>query len=70
MIRHIVLEFMMLARCAVVTAMAGCLFLWESAQAAPQQPLEIYFIDVEGGQSTLVVTPERHSLLIDTRLGG
>lgn len=27
MIRHIVLEFMMLARCAVVTAMAGCLFL-------------------------------------------
>ena len=58
------------ARRAVVTAMAGCLFLWESAQAAPQQPLEIYFIDVEGGQSTLVVTPERHSLLIDTGWAG
>ena len=28
--------------------------------------LQIYFIDVEGGQSTLIVTPERHSLLIDT----
>ena len=34
---------------------------------APQsKPLEIYFIDVEGGQSTLFVTPEGHSLLIDT----
>lgn len=32
----------------------------------PQLPLQIYFIDVEGGQSTLFVTPEKHSLLIDT----
>ena len=32
--------------------------------------LEIYFIDVEGGQSTLVVTPDRHSLLIDTGWAG
>lgn len=28
--------------------------------------LDIYFIDVEGGQSTLLVTPERQSFLIDT----
>ena len=28
--------------------------------------LQIYFIDVEGGQSTLFVTPDKHSLLIDT----
>ena len=28
--------------------------------------LEIYFIDVEGGQATLFVTPDHHSLLIDT----
>lgn len=28
--------------------------------------LQIYFVDVEGGQSTLFVTPEKHSLLIDT----
>ena len=28
--------------------------------------LDIYFIDVEGGQATLVVTPEGESLLIDT----
>src|SRR6201988_3502282 len=32
----------------------------------PQLPLQIYFIDVEGGQSTLFVTPDKHSLLIDT----
>jgi competence protein ComEC len=32
--------------------------------------LEIYFIDVEGGQSTLIVTPDHHSLLIDTGWAG
>src|SRR4051812_39077042 len=34
-------------------------------KAASGGTLEIYFIDVEGGQATLVVTPEKHSLLID-----
>jgi len=34
--------------------------------AQGRAPLQIYFIDVEGGQSTLFVTPEHHSLLIDT----
>lgn len=28
--------------------------------------LQIFFVDVEGGQSTLFVTPDGHSLLIDT----
>jgi len=32
----------------------------------PSAALQIYFIDVEGGQSTLFVTPDKHSLLIDT----
>lgn len=41
-----------------------------SAKAAASGTLEIYFIDVEGGQSTLVVTPEKHSLLIDTGWAG
>src|SRR5215207_9859156 len=31
--------------------------------------IEIYFIDVEGGQSTLLVTPAGQSLLIDTGYG-
>ena len=34
--------------------------------AAAPKPLQIYFIDVEGGQSTLFVTPSGQSLLIDT----
>jgi beta-lactamase superfamily II metal-dependent hydrolase len=33
---------------------------------APQKALRIYFVDVEGGQSTLFVTPDGKSLLIDT----
>jgi competence protein ComEC len=36
--------------------------------SVPPSPrsLQIYFVDVEGGQATLFVTPSRHSLLIDT----
>jgi beta-lactamase superfamily II metal-dependent hydrolase len=33
---------------------------------ATTKPLEIYFVDVEGGQATLFVTPAGQSLLIDT----
>jgi beta-lactamase superfamily II metal-dependent hydrolase len=41
-----------------------------STGARPHQPehaapLTFYFIDVEGGQSTLIVTPDRQSLLVD-----
>lgn len=32
--------------------------------------LDIYFIDVEGGQSTLIVTPSGESLLVDTGYDG
>ena len=38
--------------------------------AQPSRTLDIYFIDVEGGQSTLIVTPEGQSLLIDTGFAG
>ena len=34
--------------------------------ATTTKSLQIYFVDVEGGQSTLFVTPEGQSLLIDT----
>jgi beta-lactamase superfamily II metal-dependent hydrolase len=34
--------------------------------AASAKSLQIYFVDVEGGQATLVVTPSGQSLLIDT----
>jgi competence protein ComEC len=38
----------------------------KSARAANRNDLRIYFIDVEGGQSTLFVTPAGESLLVDT----
>jgi beta-lactamase superfamily II metal-dependent hydrolase len=40
------------------------------AAAAPAKTLDIYFIDVEGGQSTLLVSPGGKSLLIDTGWSG
>jgi competence protein ComEC len=47
-----------------------CLYALSTASAIPspdaQKPLQIYFVDVEGGQSTLFVTPSGQSLLIDT----
>ena len=36
-----------------------------AAPAASPKSLQIYFIDVEGGQSTLIVSPSGQSLLID-----
>ncbi|HEX4783724.1 MAG TPA: MBL fold metallo-hydrolase [Candidatus Sulfotelmatobacter sp.] len=36
-----------------------------TAQATTAKPLQIYFVDVEGGQATLVVSPTGESLLID-----
>ncbi len=43
---------------------------WLLLGAAPVLPaakmLEIYFIDVEGGQATLIVPPSKQSLLVDT----
>ena len=38
--------------------------------AAAAKPMQIYFIDVEGGQSTLVISPSGQSLLIDTGWSG
>jgi competence protein ComEC len=35
-------------------------------RAQAPKPLDIYFIDVEGGQATLFVTPSGESMLIDT----
>jgi competence protein ComEC len=43
---------------------------WLAASASAARTLDIYFIDVEGGQSTLVVTPAGESLLIDTGYAG
>lgn len=42
------------------------LMLGQPAPAVSARPLEIYFIDVMGGASTLVVTPEGESVLVDS----
>jgi beta-lactamase superfamily II metal-dependent hydrolase len=42
---------------------------WGCTFAARAAPLDIYFVDVEGGQSTLIVTPQHQTLLIDAGWG-
>jgi beta-lactamase superfamily II metal-dependent hydrolase len=37
-----------------------------AAKGQPQRTLDIYFIDTEGGQATLFVTPSGESMLVDT----
>ena len=44
----------------------ACALLCTVTQAAESKSLQIFFIDVEGGQATLIVTPSGQSLLIDT----
>src|SRR5262245_15566602 len=46
------------------------LLVWLLAGAASARTLDIYFIDVEGGQATLIVTPSGESLLIDAGYAG
>lgn len=54
-------------RASAILALAGLLSV-ECAEARKEsgKALQIYFVDVEGGQATLLVTPEGKSLLIDT----
>jgi beta-lactamase superfamily II metal-dependent hydrolase len=48
-------------------ALRACfLLLFTVCLVADSKPLQIFVIDVEGGQSTLFVTPKGESLLIDT----
>ena len=50
----------------VAMLMTTLAVLIPNAQANSAKSLRIYFIDVEGGQSTLLVTPSGKSVLIDT----
>lgn len=61
------------AMATMVAAAAGALVLGiamaamgQPKSAAETKDLRVYFIDVEGGQATLFVTPQGESLLIDT----
>jgi len=50
------------ARLTMFTAMAVAAF----AESTASKNLDIYWIDVEGGAATLILTPSGQSLLIDT----
>ena len=55
------------SRCAIGV---GLLVLLATPPAATQEALRVYFVDVEGGQATLVVSPSGESLLIDSGFPG
>ena len=40
-----------------------------SAQIGPTDTLDIYWIDVEGGAATLIITPDQESILMDAGWG-
>src|SRR6187549_1010764 len=51
----------------LLRALTGVLLLTTAALASPvDKRLDIYWIDVEGGAATLLVTPAGETVLIDT----
>jgi competence protein ComEC len=65
--------FSILVRHGILAAWLGLSASWSASATPPprtRKPLQIYFIDVEGGQATLFVTPAGQSLLIDTGWAG
>jgi beta-lactamase superfamily II metal-dependent hydrolase len=58
---------MMKGALLVAVSVAACAVAVLTAQA---QTLDIYVVDVEGGNATLFVTPGRESVLVDTGNGG
>jgi competence protein ComEC len=55
---------------AVFVGLASSALAFGATPAAKPNDLKVYFVDVEGGQATLFVTPEKKSLLIDTGWAG
>ena len=45
---------------------AGVALAAPSIRAADPRPLDIFFVDVEGGAATLIVTPRGESVLVDS----
>src|SRR5437588_8335439 len=60
----------MSTRRAIVVAVLAATITWTASADVMRRTLDIYFIDVEGGQSTLIVTPSGQSLLVDTGFPG
>ncbi|MEY2412752.1 MAG: competence protein ComEC, partial [Acidobacteriaceae bacterium] len=51
--------------CNALLGTIVCIFFLSCA-FAKSKPMQIFLIDVEGGQATLIVSPSGQSLLIDT----
>src|ERR1035437_2992759 len=50
----------------MLSAVLAVLLGFTNPSAPKAAPLHIYWIDVEGGGATLIVTPARESILVDT----
>ena len=48
----------------------GCVPFIRAQEKAAKKPLDIYFLDTEGGQATLFVSPSGQSMLVDTGFPG
>jgi competence protein ComEC len=59
-----------LAVIALAAAAIAAPVVQAASSLAAEKGLRVYFVDVEGGQATLFVTPEGQSLLIDTGWDG
>ena len=55
---------------SVALAFTLFMFTGSARPAGNEKSLQIYFVDVEGGQSTLIVDPAGESLLVDTGWAG
>jgi competence protein ComEC len=55
--------------CSSFIILIGLSFVLPQTRAA-DKPLEVYFVDVEGGQATLFVSPTGQSMVVDTGWGG
>src|SRR5687768_12548058 len=51
---------------AGVLGALGLLGTADGVRSQSEKPLDIYFIDVEGGQATLFVSPEGETMLVDS----
>jgi beta-lactamase superfamily II metal-dependent hydrolase len=58
------------AQSFLTVILAGFVFCTAHLAQAASHDLQVYFIDVDGGQSTLFITPAGKSLLIDTGWAG
>jgi competence protein ComEC len=58
--------FLLRAACVLFLGLGLGVASWAAPAPHKHKNLQIYFVDVEGGQATLFVTPAGQSLLIDT----